>query len=81
MDKGKVALNLDQLGSVTGGTPDGPLLPPAKYSVGDKVSLFAYPEYGVGVIKHIYYVLDGYECVVMFDKGTTTVPEDELSPA
>ena len=77
MEKGKVAVNLDQLGSVTGGTADAP----AKYSVGDKVSLFVYPEYGVGKIIDMHLEAGGWMCTVEFDKGIITAQEVEFSPA
>ena len=79
MEKGKVALNLDQLGTVTGGARD---MPPSRYHVGDRVSLQFFPEYGVGEIRKMYLEDHGtWVYTVEFDKGTITALESEFSPA
>ena len=78
MDNGKDALNLDQLGRVTGGTADSP---DARYRNGYCVQWNVHRKYVTGRIQLIHRTPHGYQYTVKFDEITAKVPESELSPA
>ena len=75
------SLNDSELGAVTGGS--GGNGRGQRFKVGDKVSLMAYPQYGVGIVKYVYCEQEGTEwkCSVAFDAGTVDALEDEFIPA
>ena len=77
--KDKNGLNEKELEQATGGIiADAPR---QLYSVGDKVTLLVYPEYGVGTVTGVQLVSGSWSCVVQFGDNTVTADQSEFRPA
>ncbi len=75
----KKILNEEQLETVAGGTISD--LPRQLFSVGDKVTLFVYPDFGVGVITAAQLVSGNWQYVAQFGDNTITADQSEFLPA
>ncbi len=72
-------LNEVELEKVAGGVNGYASAP--RFSVGDKVTLIVYPEFGVGVVKNVYMSNGIWKCTVKFDAGIMDASDIEFMPA
>lgn len=70
----------EQLENVVGGVFVGDILP-QHFSVGDRVLLYLYPSYGVGIVREAKVVSRSWQYTVQFDSGMITADEFEFIPA
>ncbi len=75
----KNILNDDELKEVAGGATG--YASTARFSVGDKVTLIVYPEFGIGVVKSVYMKSGSWYCTVFFDAGIMDASDIEFVPA
>ena len=75
----KYRLDIDDLENVTGGTQVAATTP--RFSVGDRVTIRLYPEYGVGTVTNVYINNSMWTCQVYFDAGVMDASQDEFLPA
>ena len=68
-----------ELKEVTGGANS--YASTARFSVGDKVTLIVYPEFGIGVVKSVYMKNGSWYCTVFFDAGIMDASDIEFAPA
>lgn len=73
----------EELEKVTGGATNSatPSATTPKYSVGDKVTVLLYPEFGVGSVTNVYLKNSMWNCQVRFDSGLMDASQDEFAPA
>ncbi len=78
----KNLMNNEELKNVTGGSVSAtPSATTPKYSVGDKVTVLLYSEFGVGTVTNVYFKNSVWNCQVRFDAGIMDAPQDEFVPA
>ena len=79
----KMLMKNEELEKVSGGVSFSatPSANTPKYSVGDKVTVFLYPEFGVGTVRNIYLKNSAWYCQVKFDQGIMDANQDEFAPA
>ncbi len=72
-------LNNEQLEKVSGDANSS--ISSCKFTVGDKVTLFLYPEYGTGTVMATYMEGGVWKCRVKFEAGLMDAPDIEFSLA
>lgn len=72
-------INDAELENVTGGVTGIASTP--RFSIGDKVMLLVYPEFGVGTVMSVYMQGAVWKCTVRFDSGIIEASDIEFIPA